>query len=169
MLAAMIAAAVACGSKPPADSAKPGDSDSPLGRGNQQHAIEDRSSPLAKFHDTLAPRWHAERGPQRMADTCGAIAQLKTDADAVAASAAPGGADAAAWAAGGKQLATSVAALDDTCKAKDAMGFEQAFARVHDSFHGLMAASGGHREDREGHEDHADVPAKQPGPAATGW
>jgi len=169
VLAAMIAAAVACGSKPPADSAKPGDSDSPLGRGNQQHAIEDRSSPLAKFHDTLAPRWHAERGPQRMADTCGAIAQLKTDADAVAASAAPGGADAAAWAAGGKQLATSVAALDDTCKAKDAMGFEQAFARVHDSFHGLMAASGGHREDREGHEDHADVPAKQPGPAATGW
>ena len=34
-----------------------------------------RSMPpeIAKFHDVLAPRWHAEKGPQRMKDTCAAI------------------------------------------------------------------------------------------------
>src|SRR5689334_17406831 len=28
---------------------------------------------LVKFHETLAPRWHAAQGPQRMAGTCAAI------------------------------------------------------------------------------------------------
>ena len=44
---------------------------------------------LAKFHDTLAPRWHATHGPQRMADTCGAMAQFHADAGAIATSQAP--------------------------------------------------------------------------------
>lgn len=95
---------------------------------------------LEKFHAVLAPRWHARSGPERMADTCGAIAEFHTTADAVAAAPAPTGRDAAAWSAGGKQLTEAVAALDTACKAHDAAGFEPAFTQVHERFHGLLEA-----------------------------
>jgi hypothetical protein len=102
-------------------------------------------APLAKFHDTLAPRWHAEHSAKRTADTCAAIPQFRSDADAVASSAPPPGSDAAVWSAGGKQLAEAVAGLDAACKASDAAAFEPAFALVHQRFHGLMEAAGGER------------------------
>ena len=95
---------------------------------------------LQKFHAVLAPRWHAQRGPERTADTCGAIAEFRAEAEALVAAPAPAGRDAAAWSAGGKQLAEAVAALDATCQARDAAGFEPAFAQVHDRFHGLLEA-----------------------------
>ena len=38
---------------------------------------------VVKFHDVLAPRWHAAKGEQRMKDTCAAIADFKTNAAAV--------------------------------------------------------------------------------------
>ena len=99
---------------------------------------------LAKFHDTLAPRWHAKPGPQRMTDTCAAMPQFHADADAIAAAQPPSGGDASAWSTGGKQLTEAVAALDATCSAHDAAAFEPAFEKVHNSFHGLMEAAGGH-------------------------
>lgn len=95
---------------------------------------------LQKFHAVLAPRWHAPRGPERIADTCGAIGELRAAADAVVAAPAPAGQGAAAWSAGGKQLAEAVAALDANCQAHDAAGFEPAFAQVHERFHGLLEA-----------------------------
>jgi hypothetical protein len=95
---------------------------------------------LQKFHAVLAPRWHAKPGPERIADTCGAIGEFRTGADAVVAAQPPAGRDAAAWSAGGKQLAEAVAALDATCQAHDAAGFEPAFAQVHERFHGLLEA-----------------------------
>jgi hypothetical protein len=104
---------------------------------------------VKKFHDTLAPRWHAEHGPQRMTDTCTAIPQFHADAEAIAASTPPDGAKAVDWSANARQLADAVAALDATCKTSDAAAFEQAFAVVHNHFHGLMAAAG------ESHEEHA--------------
>jgi hypothetical protein len=166
LMVAIGLAAIGCGSKatdaaspgargfgqdhavPPAghhDTAKPAD-----GEADHHGHMEKMSPLLAKFHDTLAPRWHAEHGPQRIADTCGAMAQFHADADALAASPPPSGADAAAWASGGKQLTESVAALDAACHANDAAAFEPAFARVHHDFHGMMEAVGGH----ERHEDH---------------
>jgi hypothetical protein len=112
---------------------------------------------LQKFHAVLAPRWHAGRGPERIADTCGAIAEFRADADALAAAPAPAGRDAAAWSAGGKQLAEAVAGLDAACQAHDAARFEPAFAQVHERFHGLLeAGEPGHGEDveRADHDDH---------------
>ena len=112
---------------------------------------------IAKFHDTLAPRWHAKPGPQRMTDTCAAIGQFRADGDAIATSPAPSGGDAAAWSAGGKQLTDAVAALEKTCKANDAAAFEPAFERVHNTFHGLMgAASGKHGEHVHGEHEHGE-------------
>jgi hypothetical protein len=107
---------------------------------------------IAKFHETLAPRWHAPQGPQRMADTCAVIAQLHTEAEAVAAAPLPNGADAAAWSASGKQLTEAVTALDAPCKAKDAAAFEPAFAQVHKSFHHAMEAASAHGPEHGEHE-----------------
>lgn len=103
---------------------------------------------LQKFHAVLAPRWHAQRSPEQIADTCGAIAEFRADAEALAAAPAPAGRDAAAWSAGGKQLAEAVSGLDAACQAHDAAGFEPAFARVHERFHDLLEA---------GEPKHADL------------
>lgn len=150
----------AIGSAAHHDLATPADGDSghhgemgQVGQKGQMGQMNEISPPLAKFHDTLAPRWHAKHGPQRIADTCGAMAQFHADADALAASTPPSGADTTAWAGGGKQLTASVAALDAACHASDAAAFEQAFARVHRDFHAMMEAAGGHEVD-ESHERH---------------
>jgi hypothetical protein len=109
---------------------------------------------LQKFHAVLAPRWHAQHGPERTADTCAAIAELRADADAIVAAPAPAGRDAAAWSAGGKQLAEAVAGLDATCQAHDAAGFEPAFAKVHERLHGLLEAGEPAHVDPGDHDDH---------------
>ena len=109
---------------------------------------------VAKFHDVLAPRWHADKGPQRMTDTCGAIAEFQANATVIGQLAAPAGADAAAWTGKTQELTSAVGALDGTCKANDAAAFEPAFERVHTSFHAVMEASGGHKEAGEHHGEH---------------
>lgn len=107
---------------------------------------------IQRFHDTLAPRWHAEHGPRRMADTCGAIGELHTRATDIADAAPPAGAVPGEWARSGKQLEQAVFDLATTCHANDAAAFEPAFAKVHDSFHHVMEVSGG--EKVPDHGDH---------------
>lgn len=115
---------------------------------------------VEKFHALLGPRWHAERGPKRMTDTCAAIPQLRSGADAIAKTAPPAGADTAAWAAAGQRLGSAVAALGDTCTASDAAKFEGAFAEVHRDFHAVLGAGGGPKEpgEAEGHDEPDDHP-----------
>ena len=115
------------------------------GKGMAEHHEGKMPPTVSKFHDTLAPRWHAEHGAKRMADTCAALPQFHSDAAAIIAAPAPEGADASAWAAGGAQLDASVTALEAPCKASDAAGFEPAFERVHTSFHHLLEAGGHHK------------------------
>ena len=79
------------------------------------------SPELAKFHDVLAPRWHADKA-ERMKITCAAMADFTTTAAGVAS----------------KDLVDAVTALDGTCKANDAATFEPAFEKVHTTFHKLM-------------------------------
>lgn len=104
---------------------------------------------LSKFHDVLAPRWHAEQGPQRMKDTCASVPELHSQADAIATMTPPTGADADTWTTATKALVDAVANLDATCKANDATQFETAFGKVHESFEGLAAASGVHHDGDE--------------------
>lgn len=101
--------------------------------------------PVEAFHEALAPRWHAEPGEQRMADTCAAVPELRSRADAIVAAPVPAGRDAAAWELGGKQLAEAAAALEAPCQANDAAAFEAAFTQVHERFHGVLEAATGER------------------------
>ena len=143
-LVLVLVAAAACGGKKsaPATTAKMG--------GGDEHA--NMLPEVHKFHEALAPRWHADKGPKRMADTCGATAEFQADADALVKLAPPAGTDAAAWGTKTQELAAAVGALDGTCKANDATAFEPAFERVHNGFHAVMEASGGGHEKHEGME-----------------
>ena len=102
----------------------------------------------------------ATEGPQRMKDTCAAIPEFKADADAIAKATPPEKANADTWTASTRALVDSVGGLDASCKANDTAKFEEAFGKMHESFHGLMAAAGmmpeGHEagEMHEGHEGH---------------
>jgi hypothetical protein len=166
----LVVAAVACGGKgKPGSSGPSADLDLALDRSGQKHergqnhgAGQNREEgeagemahmppPLARFHETLAPRWHAPHGPKRMTDTCAAIAEFRARAAAVAATPSPEGGDAAAWTAGQPQLTEAVTALETTCKANDAAAFEPAFERVHKAFHGLLEAAGGHHDEPDEH------------------
>jgi hypothetical protein len=174
----VLVAAAACGGAARSDSTAPFET----GRPNQQHAMGhtgtgengpkdqkgemgrmektgdmgemDMPPEVKKFHDALAPRWHAEHGPRRMADTCAAIPELQGDAEALVAARPPSGARPDDWAASGRRLGDAVAALDATCKASDATAFEPAFMAVHDRFHAVMAAAGAHHEDHGDHSGH---------------
>ena len=123
-----------------------------------EHHAEMANKPpeLTKFHDVLAPHWHAEKGPQRMKDTCAALPEFHADADAVAKATPPTTANADKWTAGTRELTASVGGLDDACKGSDEAKFEAAFEKVHVAFHGLLEQGGGHHmegmEHGEGHE-----------------
>jgi hypothetical protein len=131
----VLAVAAACGG-----ASKPESTEPAAGPGAQG----DRKASIDKFHDTLAPRWHAQQGPQRMADTCATMPQFQAEAGAIV-SAQPPAENAAMWSEKTKQLSDAIAQLEVTCKASDAAGFEPAFARMHETFHGVMEAAGGHQ------------------------
>jgi hypothetical protein len=159
LMSILVVAAVSCGgpAKPDSTAMGPAGDKHEMGQMGDKGEMASMPPSIASFHDTLAPRWHAKHGPQRMTDTCGAIAQFHTGADAIVAAPPPSGGDAAAWSAGGTQLAEAVATLDTTCKANDAAAFEPAFERVHKTFHGLMEAASGHH-DEHGEHAHGDPP-----------
>ncbi len=155
-IATIALALAACGSKQPAP-ASTAHTDTGMSGGHDMSAMMANMSPEMKaFHDVLAPRWHAEKGPQRMKDTCAALPDFHGDADSLAKATPPRGANADTWTTGTKQLVAAVGELDTTCKANDAASFEVAFQKVHESFHGLMGAAGMMHDEHEEHGEHGE-------------
>jgi hypothetical protein len=128
----------ACGGSKPAEPAGPVAEHK---AGGDEH--EQLSPELAKFHDVLAPRWHATKGPERMKSTCDAMPDFTSGATAIAMATPPKGAE-DAWTDRAGKLAAALQDLDATCKANDATKFETAFEAVHVSFHGLIEAGESH-------------------------
>ena len=141
-----VALLAACGSKQPPTANGAVGSGSNAAEKKAEHAEMMKTMPAAmgKFHDVLAPRWHAAAGDARRTDTCGAIGDFKADADELGKATPPTTANADTWTNGTRALVAAVADLEASCKANDAAQFETAFSRVHDAFHALMAAAGGH-------------------------
>lgn len=125
----------------------------PVRKAKAEH--ESMPPELAKFHDTLAPRWHAAKGPERMKSTCDALPDFKAGATTIASSSPPKAADSQAWTDGAGKLAAALEELETECKANDAAKFETAFEQVHVSFHGLLEAAGGEHADEHAEHDHA--------------
>jgi len=136
-----------------APAATPIEEEKPAGGGGEHHEL---TPELDAFHEILAPRWHADPGPQRAVDTCAAVADFKTRAAAVKSASAPAGAEAAAWTEAGATLETTVVALEAECTAgaADQAKFDAAFSAVHDAFHHAMELAGGGHGDKQGHGEH---------------
>jgi hypothetical protein len=141
------------------------------GQGDEMDEMAALPPEVKTFHDTLAPRWHAEHGAKRMTDTCAAISEFHTGSEAIAAATPPAGVSPASWSASARQLTDAVAALDATCKASDATAFEPAFATVHKRFHGLLEAAGHDDHGKPQHGDHGEPEHPQGDPAGpkSGW
>src|SRR2546423_7676325 len=129
MRAVLFALALAACSK--SESAAPTPKDKPAA---EHHEMSGMPPALDKFHAILASRWHAQKGPERMKNTCEGVPDFKTGAEAVAKSKSGD----AKWDAAAKQLVDAVAGLETACKANDAAAFEPAFAKVHDGFHAML-------------------------------
>jgi hypothetical protein len=140
---AIVMLLAACGSKQPPTANGGVGSGSNAAEKKAEHDEMMKTMPpaIAKFHDVLAPRWHAAQGPQRMTDTCAALPDFHANADALAKSTPPTTANADSWTTATNALVDAVTALDTSCKANDAAQFETAFAKVHDAFHALMNAA----------------------------
>jgi hypothetical protein len=137
---AIVLAAAACGGKKPT----PAQATTPTAQAEGHEGSEHEGMPaeMTKFHDVLAPRWHAEKGPQRMKDTCSALADFHADADAIAKATPPEKANADTWTTSTRALVDAVNGLDPICKANEVAKFEDAFQKVHESFHHVMEAGG---------------------------
>ncbi|HSD89289.1 MAG TPA: hypothetical protein VLB44_17290 [Kofleriaceae bacterium] len=145
----LVALLAACGGKHSAPAAGPaGGGGSASMMGMHHEGEHDEMSPeLKKFHDALAPRWHAAKGPERQKDTCDAVPEFTTDADAIGKATPPTTTNADTWTAGTRGLVDAVTKLGAACKANDAAQFDTAFLAVHDAFHGLMGQAGMHHEE----------------------
>lgn len=150
----------ACGSKGKAAPATPpgtNGSGTELSAGQHEGEPDNLTPEMRKFHDLLAPLWHAAKGPERIKATCAAIGELQANADAIATATPPTTANADKWTEGTRALIAGVTGLADACKSNDAAKFETAFEKVHNAFHSLMAQGGMH---------HAERPAADAGSAA---
>jgi hypothetical protein len=149
---ALLISAAACGGKDKGAPAPTPTAHESTGSASSGEMMEHEglSAEMKAFHDLLAPRWHAEKGPQRTQDTCSAIDQFKASADALAKATPPLPANADTWTAGTRAL---IAAVEDLAKAcPNGATFEDAFAKVHEAFHALMMQGEPHEEATEHHE-----------------
>jgi hypothetical protein len=148
LLVSIVVAAAACGG-----SEKPSNTVVTAPEPDQDKGMEHgKLTPeLDAFHETLAPRWHADKGEARMKDTCGALADFQAKSAAIKAAPASMGADPAAWTDAGAQLEVSVTGLASACGGTDLAAFETAFEAVHNSFHHAMELVVG-KHDMEGSE-----------------
>ena len=138
MLTFVVAVLAACGgTKTPATTGPTGADGSGGGHtpGAGEHAH--MGAEMTRFHDVLAPRWHAEKGDKRKADTCAAVPDFQSHAAALASTASPPSAEAASWSTATKELIVAVGGLEAAC-ASSPNEFEAAFERVHTVFHAVM-------------------------------
>jgi hypothetical protein len=130
---------VACGgSSPPAT--------------HEEHSAEQEHAALpdaiSRFHDVLAPLWHAEAGEARTERTCGSIDSLRARVEEVRTTPPPAAAegDPAGWQVATDSLGQSVEELGTECAAEGRPAFEERLAAVHEAFHALAERAHGGAE-----------------------
>jgi hypothetical protein len=128
--------AVACGGKAADDTIPP--APAPAASAPEAPAA---GSAIDRFHDKLAPLWHADESPERIADTCGAVADLHGIAQEILTAGPPAGA-AADFADAAQALEQSVGALHGECDTAERKDFQAKFTVVHDAFHAVADKSG---------------------------
>jgi hypothetical protein len=122
---ALALVATACGgsTRPPEGAPVPSHEDEEAKMHHDDHA--EASPAVHDFHEVLAPLWHSDKGPERVAKTCAQAATLKEKATATK--------DA--------ELVAATDALAAECAKDGRPEFEARFAAVHESFHGVAKRS----------------------------
>lgn len=149
ILASLLITAVAsfgCGGKSKSEMTDPckdmpmdGDHHEEMHEG-EEHAEPELTPEMARFHDVLAPLWHAEAGPQRVDDTCEASGHMLDLSNDIQKAPTPEGADETAWIEAVQTLMIDITHLQDACpQVPGGVTFDDAFTNVHESFHALMA------------------------------
>jgi hypothetical protein len=118
---ALLLAACGGSSTPPASAAN--EHEAHEAQEAKEHHDEGGSPAIHDFHEVLAPLWHSDKGPERVAKTC---AQAQTLKDKAAAT-------------NDAELVAATAELDAECKKDGRPDFEARFAAVHESFHGVAS------------------------------
>jgi hypothetical protein len=143
MMRAMVCVILLAACGPKAEPAKPT---------TEQHDHDEMANmppAVAKFHDVLAPHWHADKGDKRMADTCAAMPDFTAGITAIATAESPKAVDTTAWTDATGKLAEAVSFMGDVCTRHDAPNFDEAFEDVHRSFHHLLGLVTGERRPNE--------------------
>lgn len=139
LLAFFASTALACGaSTPPA--AGPADEHAEHHGDHKGGGHPKLTGAAHEFHETLAPLWHAPKGPEREVKVCDAVPTFEQRAADVLKEAPEGGDAAARTAAQG--LVTSVGDLKTEC-AKPVGGrtdFDAKLSTMHDAFHKVAEA-----------------------------
>jgi len=114
--------------------------------GEQGHAEDAHhfTGPLGDFHAVLAPVWHSDPGPGRVAKACDQARMLNDRAAGVDGAAPPASADANAYKTAARQLSMAVSALSGACGASGRPEVEAKLTAVHDAFHKVAEVSGEH-------------------------
>lgn len=108
----------------------------------QHHGHHDFPPGVSQFHDVMAPLWHAEAGPGRVASTCAQAATLREKAQGIADAAPPAAAeDVAAWQTATRRLIEAASELESGCIDKSA-DVESVLAGLHHAFHDLVRLVG---------------------------
>lgn len=144
----VVVTAAGCGGKgksettadPCKDPCKDGTMEHHEGEGHSHEGEEHNLTPeMTAFHDVLAPLWHAEAGPDRTSQTCVESGRMLDLANGIQNAPVPERADAGKWELAVRDLMLSITVLQDSCPAEaDGAAADEAFAGVHDAFHGLM-------------------------------
>lgn len=124
--------------------------------GEAEHS-HDFPGAVTAFHDVMAPKWHAEPGPQRQTDTCGAIAGFKDAAAKIGSDPVPekAAAQEGSWHNAVADLNIAIGGLEAACAADGRAGFADAFHQLHEAFHRLVALIG-HEKHDEGKHEHGE-------------
>jgi hypothetical protein len=135
-LVALLLTASACGPATPAADAPAGHAEHDEHAEHEKHHAE-MAGPAHDFHEALAPLWHADKWPDRVAKTCAQVTVLRDKAAAIEAGKVPEHADEAGWKADAGALTGAIKALAAECEKEGRPEFEARFAAVHDGFHKL--------------------------------
>lgn len=122
--------------------------------GGEQHAHgehehgghHEMKGPVGDLHAVLAPIWHSEKGPGRVAKACEQAKTMRERAGAVQAAPPPEGANPEGYKAATLELTTTGDALIAACAADGRPDAEAKFSAFHDAFHKVAESSGGKHE-----------------------
>ena len=103
------------------------------------------AGPVSDFHAVLSPLWHAQPGATRTDQTCAAVADFRTKAQAIQTGPVPEGAraDEAGYRQAAAGLVTAVEALGTACAERNRPSFDARFQALHTAFHGVAERAEG--------------------------